>query len=545
MKAPGTAPILKTLTALLMGAWMSHQPAQAVDVVITDSSGNTYMRMFQNMPSFATLLTPDKVRAEAQSWGVKGGVLDGQDFSSLPDNNLNPNGLTTGYTYLGQFIDHDITRDERADLKTYATPGSVVNFRTPFLDLDSLYGAGPVLSPQLYVTTGNKIKFLVPEMTNAFQLAIDGGARFDVPRDAGGVAIIGDPRNDENVIVSQMHVAMMMFHNAVVDSLATQPAYVNASAQTVFNDARKIVIWHYQWVVLHDYLPHVTVAATLNDVLQNGVKFYHPELPGNSATLPDGTVLPKLPVEFAVAAFRFGHSQVRPTYRVNRTKSVSVDGLPATPSFNARVFNATILSSESNPNDLRGGKKGARRFVEWQNFFNFNDGSPAPELGQAIDTKLSAPLFELPGAGPNGPATALPSDGVQSLASRNLTRHVNFRIPSGQDIARAMNIAPLPAAATAIFAPQPGQILTMNTATPLWLYVLREAETTTEGDFGGRLGLVGSRIVDEVFVSLLRTDPTSYLSVQPGWTPTLPSATAGTFNMTDLLKFAGVVHRLK
>lgn len=548
MKINNALPAMKKMVAFAAGALVASQPAGAVDVVITGSSSNTYMRMFKDLPSFATLLTPDKVRAEIQGWGVKGGILDAQDFStdangnSLADNSINPAGLTAGYTYLGQFIDHDITRDERSDLKTYATPASTVNFRTPFLDLDSLYGAGPSVSPQLYITSDNKIKFIVPEMNNSKLLTIDGTTRFDVPRDTAGVAIIADSRNDENIMVSQMHVAMMMFHNAVVDNLAAQPAYRAASAQKVFDDARQNVIWHYQWVVLHDYLPNVTLVSTLNDVLQNGVKFYHPELTGNNSTLSDGTVLPKLPIEFAAAAFRFGHSQVRPTYRINRTNPVSVDGMPAASFFSARVFRSTIQSSEVNPNDLRGGKIGARRFVEWQNFFKFNDGSPVPEFGQAIDTKLSSPLFELPGAGSNGPATALPNDGVQSLASRNLTRQVNFRIPSGQDIARAMNITPLPAAATAPFAPRAGQILTMDTSTPLWLYVLKEAETTQDG---ARLGPVGSRIVDEVFVGLLRSDKASYLSVQPGWTPTLPSATVGSFNMTDLLRFAGAVHRVK
>jgi hypothetical protein len=167
--------------------------------------------------------------------------------------------------------------------------------------------------------------------------------------------------------------------------------------------------------------------------------------------------------------------------------------------------------------------------VDWQTFFDFGDGNV--RNNKKIDAKLSSVLKRLLGS--RGPAPGMPSDGVQSLASRNLMRHVNFAIPSGQAIARTMGVTALTPAQLSELAPYG-----MEQSTPLWYYILKEAEIMEDGL---RMGPVGGGIVGEVFVGLLKTDATSYLSGNQKWTPELPSVTPGQFRMTDLLKFAGVV----
>jgi len=478
------------------------------------SAQTSFTRMFPELPPFAE--ATDLMRERVRVLGQVGGLIDAQDnltdpiqsvvnpavFS--PNNPDNPN-MTAGVTFIGQFLDHDITLDSKSELLETANPRRTTNFRTPAFDLDSVYGGGPEDSPELYDLSSGDILFRVEAIPGSEAVSRKGATRFDLPRDENGAAIIAEGRNDENSIVRQFHLAMLRFHNAV--SAIVRASRRDWSPERVFDQAQRLVRWHYQWIIVHEFLPQ-TIGQ------QQAARF----LADRSRTRN-----PRIPIEFSVGAYRFGHSQVRPSYRLN----FGPDG--GTSPFFAFVFDDSAANAASaDPDDLRGGKRAPRRFVDWQTFFNFGDGNVRPN--KKIDAKLSSPLMILPGS--RSPAPGLPGDGVQSLASRNLMRHVNFGIPSGQAIAQHLRLPALTPAQLSELPPG------LDTSTPLWYYVLKEAEVMQGGL---RLGPVGGYIVGKVFVDLLKADESSYIASRPNWTPTLPSATPGDFRVTDLLTFAGVV----
>ncbi|NJL18274.1 MAG: peroxidase [Nitrospira sp.] len=429
-------------------------------------------------------------------------------------------------TFFGQFLDHDLTLALKAPLNEPTQPRRTTNFRTAEFDLDSLYGKGPDGSPELYDTSSGTIKFRVEAIPGSEQVSRKGAVRFDLPRDPNNNAIIGDSRNDENIAISQFHLAMLMFHNAITDRVRQDPAFANRSAKDVFNEVQRQVRWHYQWIILNEFLPLTIGQNRVDEILRTGPRFYRVTDRSQDAQFRNAIREPLIPVEFAVAAYRFGHSQVRPSYRVNF-------GAAPGSEFFTFIFDDSADPNDPNPNDMRGGKRAPRRFIDWQTFFKLDDVNFRPN--KRIDTKLSTPLMLLPGS--RGPAPGLPNDGVQSLPSRNLMRHVNFGIPSGQAIARVMGVR--------VLTPEQLTELTpfgMERNTPLFYYLLKEAEIFENGL---RMGPVGSRIIGEVFIGLLKADKDSYLTVNRNWKPTLPSATSGDFEIADLLRFAGVVHPLE
>jgi hypothetical protein len=218
--------------------------------------------------------------------------------------------IPSGFTYLGQFTDHDLTFDKtNVMLGENVTPAQLLQARSPSLDLDSLYGAGPTDpgSAQFYEADGIHLKMGKTKAADSIP-AKDG---FDLPRGAGNtaakqrIAIIPDPRNDENLAVAQTHLAMIRFHNRVADSL---PASVPQSQR--FAQARELVTKHYQWMLRTDYLPRICAQGVVNDVFNNGRKAFEVGVPA--------TDVPTMPIEFSVAAFRLGHSMIRSAYNWNK-----------------------------------------------------------------------------------------------------------------------------------------------------------------------------------------------------------------------------------
>jgi Animal haem peroxidase len=407
------------------------------------------------------------------------------DFTRRADNTEIP----AGFTYLGQFIDHDITFDPLSKLDRPNDPGSLVNFRTPRLDLDSLYGSGPVDQPFLYDWKRSRPpgrKLLLGENPPDAAVGGEALAREDLPRNQQGRALIGDPRNDENVILTQLHLLFIRFHNAVVDRLAGQGA---VPEEQVFDEAQRIVRWHYQWIVVHEFLPKVAGDEVTERALGRREHFTFDETPF-------------IPFEFSLAAFRFGHSMVRSDY------VLKLDARRGTPLFP----------------DLSGFRWLPERLViDWELFFELpGEHGVSPQSSQLINTTIVRPLWSLPETG-------------KALPRLTLERGQRLGLPSGQEVARAMGEEPLGGEELplATVARDARRVLTRET--PLWFYVLSEAEQRAAD--GARLGPVGGRIVAEVLVGLIAADPQSYLSRDPAWRP-VELGTGGRFGMADLIEIA-------
>jgi len=473
-------------------------------------------RLFPHLPPFAE--RSPALEAALVELGRRGGLMDANDdlaagpVELIVDpaksavNRDNPD-MTAGITFFGQFLDHDFTFDLSSRLGVPAVPEQSANERTPALDLDSVYGAGPGRSPELFERRNRRVE-------PRFRLE-SGGLFEDLPRTATSVAILGDPRNDENLVLSGFHAAMLKFHNNVADMLAAR--HRREEPGEIYRRARRLVTWHYQWIVVNEFLPLLIGQDRVNRLLAQGPR-----------TFP--TRVPFIPVEFQGAAYRMGHSMVRPSYRANFNGIRGTDPTAAGAPFFAMLFDPAG-EGQADPVDLRGGARAARRFIGWQTFFRFDETSFRPN--KRIDTRLSTTLFTLPlqaiaGSEPN----------PVSLAQRNLLRHVTWGIPSGQAIAADLGVAPLTRADLADVQP-----LGLADSTPLWFYVLREAQLQQDGL---RLGDVGADIVGRTFVAMLELDRNSYLAEAPRWRPTLPNRfgnVTGRFTIADLLAFAGVVDR--
>jgi hypothetical protein len=398
----------------------------------------------------------------------------------LGDTTQNNPRIRAGYTFLGQFIDHDITLDVTSSLEQENDPDAVENFRTPALELDSVYGLGPALQPYLY-DRERSFRFLLGDEGN------------DLPRNSQGCALIGDLRNDENLIISQLHLLFLKFHNKVFDNHTNS----NLPLDKRFAEAQRIVRWHYQWIVVHEFLPRILGTNTTARLFRDKPL----QFPGR----------PFMPLEFSVAAYRFGHSQVRPGYLIG-TRGAALFPPPPAP---GQPPSAPGLA------DLRGFRPVPPELVvDWAKFF----GPPSTaQDSKLVDTKLSTVLLQLPD-GVVAPGTP---GALRSLAVRNLQRGIALKLPSGQRVASRLGV-PNALTSTEIWSGVPNG----EGEAPLWFYILKEAEVRASGR---RLAGVGAEIVGGVFQALLSADKASFLAQNPSWMPTLPSTHPGRFTMTDLI----------
>ena len=415
--------------------------------------------------------------------------------------------IDSGYTYFGQFVDHDLTLDVDSSMKGPQDARKLTNYRSPNMDLDSIYGDGPAISPFMY--DAEQLKLIVGSSGN----------EFDLPRTPAGVAIIGDPRNDENLFVAQFHMSMLRFHNAIADQLRQQNSQL--SIPDLFQRVQMEVRRHYQWVIVHDFLRTIVGSEVINDILDNGLKFF--------STKKFRTFF--MPVEFSVAAYRFGHSMVRNNYHFNRN-------FP-----NASFANAFGFTKTNVPTIW---------IIDWSSFFSEQDRIAANKA-RKIDSRVAFSMGRLPLA-PGAP----PNSFFTVLSARNLIRGMALQLPSGQSIAKSMKVKPLTndqILSSPYANPTPEQgahhqeiINTLQSEnglllkqTPLWYYILKEAEILHEGN---QLGPVGGRIVAEVFLRMLADSKDSILKPEAAdWSPSfgLNGKDSSDYKIVDLLRFAGTL----
>jgi hypothetical protein len=450
-------------------------PGRSVD---NPAPGGGYRRLFPD-------LDPLECEDDAlHALGRPGGACDAaaaavevqSDGARPPDPDAQG---AAGWPVFGQFLAHDITAD-RSPLTHHAELAEIRNARSPRANLEVVYGDGPAGMPFLY-DRDDPAKLLVGRN--------DAGRPADLPRNPQGVALVGDPRNDVHLLMSQLQVAMLQLHNGLVDRLRDD----GVAEVELFAEARRAATWHYQWVVLEDFLPRIVGAELGGELLAGGARHYRPE-PGGAW----------IPLEFADAAYRYGHSQIRDHYQVNR----DAEPVPLLPD---------LLGFRPVPAALA---------VDWSYLFDMA-GRPPAQRAKRIDGRLAASLIQLPQAiiGPD-------ADDYTSLAVRDLQRGQGVGLPSGETVARRMGVE--------LLAPEEVGLGAAGwyEETPLWFYLLKEAELRGGGE---RLGPVGGRLVGEVLVGIVDADGESYRAVDPGWRPSLPAAQAGRFGLADLLDYSAQV----
>jgi hypothetical protein len=487
-------------------------------------------RMFRSLPAATYGATDAESRANLMTLGEK--------MTSSPDDPKDgfdgeESGIPALYTYFGQFIDHDITFDPMTTLIQHSDPDALTDFRTPALDLDNVYGRGPGDQPYMYDSDGLKFLLGTPLANGAPDLARNGA---DPAR-----ALIGDPRNDENSIVSQFQALMLRFHNRVVGD----------NPKLDFPSLQKIVRWHYQWVIVHDFLPRIVSAPVLAALKTNGqyekknLEFFHWK---ND---------PFMPVEFSVAAYRLGHSMIRPGYRLNDDDSTLLAIFPTPPNITNGLTGFQAMAQN--------------RGIDWGRFIDlpgdvraYGDDpdkvTPANaamkkrlQFAYRIDTSVVAPLSHLP--------KIVASDPPPSLPQRNLLRGFELGLPTGQSVAKAMGVKPLEdneiIIGKAVDAPSGDDVLgklsdlpelaVFSKNCPLWTYILAEAANNRTAVpipvqpamkiNTPQLGPVGGRIVAEVFLGMLFGDNDSFLTADPEWVPTIGKA-GKNFALRDIVAFA-------
>lgn len=429
-------------------------------------------RMFRDLPPLYT--NPSSLA----NLGRKGGPMDSGNEISLTSS------VPLGMIFLGQFIDHDITFDTASSFNNIISPDEIENDRTAKLDLDCVFGNGPEDEPFMYVDGG---RLLTGETNNNIgqEPTIE---KHDLARNGLGRAIIGDPRNDENRVISQLQLAFIRFYNSIFEEVVDRQEEANRpiSSRTAYEEARQTATWHYQWVVVNEFLPLICGSYVVNDILGNGRQYYQPK---SEAFIP---------VEFSVAAYRFGHSMIAQNMKLKSSGEVN------------NIFSDAFGRGFSKIENLD-------QVVEWDAFFDFDNRY---QRAEKIDIALASDLLELPGA--------IVGSSEASLATRNLKRGQSFLLPSGEQVARRMGRDDYEITQIFEFVDQQtsDQGIDLQSGIPLWLYILAEAQVIGRQDKkesipGEGLGPVGGRIVAEVILGLLELDATSYLGSNRDWRPTL------------------------
>ena len=485
-----------------------HPSRKGLDQLSGHDDPGMFGRMF---PGLSALDVPDnKLQALAEA------MLDPDPTDSSLDNP----GIPGGYTYFGQFVDHDITLDLSSLSDKKRDPLGLENFRTPALDLDNVYGLGPDGSPHLYARNPADPSQRGPKLVIGRNINVDFGGitgdfANDLPRSPEGVALIGDPRNDENLLVAQTHLAFLKFHNAVCDKLQSE----GVAAEQLLTEARKTVTYHYQWMVLHDWMERLCGEGATDRILNDGRQYYRFKK------------TPYMPVEFSVAAYRLGHSMGRQRYSHNRIfADTGFDLLFAFSGLSGDIIGNLAPQPPTGPTPVS--VLPSNWIIDWRRFHDLDRPSSMPfNPSRKLDPLLVEELHNLPGGGGN-------------LAFRNLKRGVSLGLPSGQDVAREMGVANALTADEIATGPdgEEAKRQGLHESTPLWYYILKEAQVKEAGD---RLGPVGAAIVSEVFVGLIHGDQQSFLWQEgKDWKPSLPAATPGTFTMADMLRFIGDINPL-
>jgi hypothetical protein len=414
--------------------------------------------------------------------GGPGGLMHDFDGKS-PDSEI-----PAGYIFFAQFIDHDITLDTTSSLRQDppldVTAQKVPNIRSVSLDLDCVYGFGPEASPHIY---DSERPGRLAENPNGYDLA----------RSPGGVALIGDPRNDENIFVSQMQLLFHRFHNKLYNERVREE-----SGGERFEEAQKQTRYHYQWLVLFDFLKRLCDREVYKFAAKRFVSGEKPLI-----YAPDKHHQLNMPVEFSVAAYRVGHTMVRSVYAAN-SHNLDID------LFDERFG---TLGFSAFPEDL---------VIDWRYLLDVAS-SVRPRMSKAIDPLLANEIQDMP-----RPVVNSNNPNDRALAFRNMLRSNALGLPSGQDAAAALNAAgytmvdpafdlklddiPGPGWSRLDALATGGGPSPLRTQTPLFYYLLRESEVASAGQ---RLGPVGSAILMEVFGGILTYCNTGFLNAEPDWNP--------------------------
>lgn len=473
-----------------------------------------FSRLFPGLPTF--MISP----VAALRLGI---AMTSEDFPRK--DGLAP----AGYTYFGQFVDHDITRDVTGDDNALdqALPSALLEVeqaRSPTLDLDSVYGNVPAgsnggMSPRSNGGLGPFFEFgtttPTPGLGNSgqsLQNDLPRGSK-DVQTDSQGKSVdvtkvlIPDDRNDENLIVAQMHLAWMKFHNAVARTLINND--MSLSDSMAFEQARELVTQHYQYIVLHDFLKRICEPQVWSDVVENGKCKICDTTIAETATMP---------LEFAVAAFRFGHTMIRQAYDWNA--NFMRDGF-----FNApAVFEGKDLGAERSlslffhtRNNLSSDRPLETNWIaDWRRLLDFNGTGFNANGVQHVNAAAFDPLLAS-GMGNLQRAPNMPV--LNNLAASNLRRGALRGLPSGQDVSAAMKSVKVltKSEMKKNVSPEMADLvddLELHEKAPLWFYILQEGNARHEGE---HLGEMGSILVAETFVSLVKASKPSVIA--SGWKP--------------------------